>query len=96
VAWKPVALSRSASAKKIRVPAGEFEVEEYTAESSWGKRIFRVETKAPRRVIEYEATGGERASLLKTARMKYWELNQPGGESALKELGLTPRPERTN
>lgn len=96
VAWKPVALSRSASAKKIRVPAGEFEVEEYTAESSWGKRIFRVETKAPRRVIEYEATGGEKASLLKTARMKYWELNQPGGESALKELGLTPRPERTN
>jgi len=52
---------------------------------------FWVEEAEPRRVIAWEGINGQRATLLDSERMKYWELNGSGGEKKLKELGLKAR-----
>ncbi len=96
VFWKPVTLKRLPGSRKIVVAGAGIEVEEVTAESAWGKNTFLVEKAMPRRVVQYESSAGEKATLLKTARLKYWQMNHPAGEAALKQLGLAPRPARTN
>ena len=94
--WKQAELSRSARPQKISVPAGKFTVNAFTASVSGGvARTIYVEAAAPHRVIRWEASNGERAELLGSARLKYWEMNHEGFETALKKLGLSPRPPRT-
>jgi hypothetical protein len=80
----------------IQVPAGTFETELFTARTDRGitRRIW-VERAFPHRVIKWDTTSGEKAELLGSDRLKYWELNGPGGEEALARIGLTPRPPRT-
>lgn len=56
---------------------------------------FFVEQSEPRRVVRFENDAGLAADLVASARMKYWELNKPGGEANLERLGLKPRPART-
>ena len=91
-----VELSFETNAQRIRVPAGDFDVEVRTAKLSDGTvRKFFVERAMPRRLIRWEATTGERAELLGSSRMKYWEMNREGGEQALKQMGLSRRPVRT-
>lgn len=89
-------LSRSAQSRKIAVPAGEFEVEEFTAVFDGGpRRTYLVEKVAPHRIVSYGDSDGLKAELLAVERMKYWELNKPEGLSALGKLKLLPRPART-
>lgn len=95
IAWNKAKLTRSAAAQKITVPAGTFEVEAFEVSSAAGKRTFYVEKASPRRIIRWEDSNGERAEMLRSARLKYWELNKPGGEAELKKLLLSPRPPRT-
>jgi hypothetical protein len=95
-AWKPVTLTRSETSSKLRTPAGEFEVETWTAETSLGRRTFYVERAMPHRIVQWETSGGEKAVMLKCARLPYWKLNKPGGEDALKQLGIGPRHPRTS
>jgi hypothetical protein len=90
-AWRPVTLSRSAGTTAIRTAAGQFEVETMVAETALGKRTFYVERAMPHRIVQWETSGGEKATLLKSARLPYWKMNRPGGEDALKQLGLAPR-----
>jgi len=45
--------------------------------------------------VRWESSTGERADLLGSGRMKYWEMNREGYESALQKLGLSRRPSRT-
>ena len=53
--------------------------------------VFFVEKDAPYRIIRWRFTTGESADLVASERVKYWELNRPGGEEALRTLGLEPR-----
>jgi len=50
--------------------------------------VYDVEKAAPRRVLAWKTKGGDEARLLKTTRLPYWQLNGPGDEKHLKELGL--------
>lgn len=94
--WSAARLSREASTGKLAAPAGEFEVETWRAEMSEGPTFaFTVERAAPHRLLEWSSSDGERAVLVQSERLKYWEMNKPGGESALSRLGLRQRPART-
>ena len=59
------------------------------------QRTFDVERAAPRRIVHWTSSDGEDATLLRTARLRYWEMNGPGGEAHRTELGLPPLPEET-
>lgn len=97
LAWKRATLSRSRGTLTLTVPAGTFEVERWTAELENGLvRNFYVEKASPHRIVRWESTGGERADLLGVDRLEYWTMNRNGGEEALKKLGLSPRPPRTD
>lgn len=97
-AWEEAELSRSAETREVTVPAGSFEVEEAraTLRGATGERTwtFWVEKAEPRRIVAWETSEGERAELLGSDRLPYWELNGPGGEEYLERIGLEPRPER--
>lgn len=94
--WLNARLSREGVVRRVLVPAGEFEAETWRAELLDGPTLsFRVEAAEPHRVLEWNSTDGERAVLVKSVRMRYWEMNKPGGESELSRLGLRQRPART-
>jgi hypothetical protein len=95
VGWSPATLSRSPNARQISVPAGKFQSEVWTAKSADVTWTFYVERAGPNRILKWETSTGEKAELLATERLKYWQMNQPGGEEALKKLRLSPRPPRT-
>ena len=101
LAHRPLALGRATLARdsgtrRMRVPAGEFQVERCTATIADGPTwTFWVETAAPHRLVQWESSDGERAQLLGSDRFKYWELHGLGGEKYLARLGLTSRPLRT-
>lgn len=95
LAWSRINLTRNATLQKLDAPAGEFEVETFSAQLANGKGfVFFVEKDAPYRIIRWQFTSGEAAALIASERVKYWELNRPGGEAALRSLGLEPRAPR--
>jgi hypothetical protein len=51
---------------------------------------YYVEGAPPRRLLGWTRSDGEKATLLGTKRLAYWQMNGPGGENALSELGLVP------
>ncbi len=89
-------LNRSAEATTVEVPAGSFEVDEWAVDVG-GDRSWRflVERDGARRIVVWETSDGGRAELVASQRLKYWEMNGAGGESALGEIGLDVRPPRT-
>ncbi len=89
----PGVFSRTAAMAERRKD-GDREVWRVTVAGSYSKTIF-VEPGGERRILGWESSNGERATLVRSARVKYWELNGVGGEAALQKLGLTPRPRRT-
>lgn len=99
VDWEKIILSRSAKTEKLKVPAGEFDVETFQAvigdtiakQRTW---TFKVEKAAPHRIVQWSNSLGHKASLLASKRMKYWELNRNGGEKMLEKIGLKARPKR--
>lgn len=91
--WSKATLSRSANSEEITVPAGTFRVQRLSAKPEQGDEfVFFVETEPPHRIIRWESSGDERAALLGVKRLKYWQMNGPGQEAALAELGLKPGP----
>lgn len=95
LAWSRINLTRNATLQKLETPAGEFEVETFSAQLANGKGfVFFVEKDSPYRIIRWQFTSGEAAELIASERVKYWELNRPGGEVALRSLGLEPRAPR--
>ena len=95
MAWSRINLTRNATLQRVEVPAGEFEVEAYSAQLANGRGfVFFVEREAPYRIIRWQFTSGEVAELVASERTKYWELNRLGGEDALRSLGLEPRAPR--
>lgn len=95
MAWSRINLTRNATLQRIEVPAGEFEVEAYSAQLANGRGfIFYIEREAPYRIIRWQFTSGESGDMVASERVKFWELNRPGGEEALRTLGLEPRAPR--
>lgn len=89
-------LSRDAAPSRVTVPAGTFEVERRTVEIAGGATWrIAVEAAEPHRIIEWETSDGEKASLLGSDRLEYWKLHGEGQDSFLARLGLKPRPPRT-
>lgn len=94
--WEDGVLAREAALSTLSTPAGRFQVRASVLESG-GQPVATVwtETAAPHRVVQWKTAWGEEARLTGSARLKYWELNGPGGEKELRRLGLSPRPPRT-
>jgi hypothetical protein len=89
-------LSRDAATSQATVPAGTFEVRRATVEIDGGATWHvAVETAAPNRIVTWETSDGEKATLLGSDRLEYWKLHGSGQESYLTKLGLKPRPPRT-
>lgn len=86
LAWKHATLSRNSAGNATEIYSAKFEGFE---------RKFTVEKAAPHRILRWETSDGERAELLKSTRLKYWQMNKEGGEAALALLGLHRRPART-
>ncbi len=86
LAWKRATLSRT---------SGGGATEIYSAKIEGFERKFTVEKAAPNRILRWETSAGEHAELLKSTRLKYWQMNKEGGEAALAQLGLRRRPLRT-
>ena len=93
--WTPTTFSRAASAERVEVPAGAFEVERWTARTADGyERTFLVEAAEPHRIVRWESSEGEKAELIAGERMQYWRMNSPEHDNAVERLGLRHRPAR--
>jgi hypothetical protein len=89
-------LSRESGTTRVTVPAGVFETEKRLVEIAGGPVwTIHVETAEPHRIIQWETSDGEKASLLGSERLAYWKLNAAGQEEALSRIGLKPRAPRT-
>jgi hypothetical protein len=89
LAWGRATVSRAGSSSRVTVPAGAFEVETWTVAEDGGRTLtFFVETAVPFRLVKWTSSDGEEASLLGSKRLAYWQMNGPGGEKSLKDLGL--------
>jgi hypothetical protein len=94
--WRQAQFKRSKVLRKIQVGQEQIDAEVFTVQIvDGGKKEYTVEKHGARRLLRWEFTTGEKGSLIKSARMKYWDLKQKGGEEALKQLGLLTRPPRT-
>ena len=88
--------TRAAGTSSVRVPAGTFDCVVSTVRIEGGRTwTFFTEAAAPNRVVSWTCSDGEKAELLASDRLAYWQLNGPGGEAALSKLGLKPRAPRT-
>ncbi|MEP6769271.1 MAG: hypothetical protein ABJC61_11415 [Acidobacteriota bacterium] len=91
-----VTLTREAAPARVTVPAGTFDVERRVAEIAGGPTWkIDIEAAEPHRIVAWETSEGEKASLLASDRLEYWKLHGEGQESFLARIGLKPRPPRT-
>ncbi len=91
----PAHLARSATPTSLTVPAGSFACDVRTVRIEGARTwTFWVESAEPHRIVRWTCSDGEDAQLLGSARRKYWQEHDPGGEAYLKDLGLTPRAAR--
>ena len=96
LAWTTAQLEFVAEGARVSVPAGEFDCDVMKATIEGGRSwTIWVERVAPRRIIRWSIGDGGSGALLGAKRMKYWQMNAPGFETSLKEIGLTPRPAAT-
>jgi hypothetical protein len=96
--WEEARLARGPSTSKMAVPAGEFDVDTYTAEvrgDAARRWTFSVEAAEPHRLVRFERDDGLRADLVRAERMAYWRMNGAKFVPELERLGLRPRPPRT-
>ena len=94
--WESATLSHMPDTARIEVRGITYDVDVMTAEIEGGDRTtFYVENAAPYRIVKWMRSNGEVAELVKSDRLAYWQLNGPGGERFLENLGLAPRPPLT-
>jgi hypothetical protein len=90
------ALARDPASARVSVPAGSFDADRLTAEIAGGPTwTIWVERADPHRLLQWETSDGEKASLLASDRLEYWKLHGEKDRGALARLGLQPRPPRT-
>jgi hypothetical protein len=91
LAWSEATIHLAAGTTRVAVPAGACEARLWTVTPKTGPALtFAIEAAPPFRLLRWETAAGEKATLLGSARMRYWEMNRPGGEKALAQLGLKP------
>lgn len=89
--WGRARLLRELEPEKIVVPAGRFDAEVFRVEEIDGFRTtYWVQAEQPRLLLKWESSSGEEAEMVKSARLKYWELNGPDGVRAMRDIGLPP------
>lgn len=90
-------LEVAAETEMLKVDAGAFQVRRKSIQREDGLRWdFYVESAFPHRIISWKKSDGEVASLIKSVRMSYWQLNRNTDTSALQRLGLNQREARTH
>jgi len=67
----------------VEVPAGRFPAVVLRLERDGDWMAFTFERAAPHRVLQFERRDGTRYRLVKGERIRYWEMNGPGGEAWL-------------
>ena len=91
-AWGQATVTRAAVPSRVTVPAGTFQADTWTVAEQGGRTVtYLVESDPPYRLVRWTGDDGEEASLLGSDRLRYWEMNGPGGEKWLKNLGLGAR-----
>ncbi|MDB4970799.1 MAG: hypothetical protein JWN44_6488 [Myxococcales bacterium] len=91
-AWGDATVSRSPAAEPFKSALGTHQVWTYRVVETGGDTItFTVEDAAPHRLLAWKSSSGESARILGSARLKYWDMHQRGGEAALQQLGLVPQ-----
>ena len=93
--WAHATLRRAAAPESIEVPGGTFESDVLSATFDDRAITFWVDRAAPRRIVRWVTSEGERAELVAVERLAYWRMNDPSGVGQLKRIGLEPRPPRT-
>jgi hypothetical protein len=89
LAWGEATVTRASAPSRVTVPAGTFQVDVWTIAEKGGRTVtYSVESAPPYRLVRWTASDGEEASLLGSDRLRYWEMNGPGEEKWLKNLGL--------
>jgi hypothetical protein len=89
--WGEATVERAASGAPVKTVLGTVGAVRWTLAVRGGETTtFTVEAAAPHRILAWSSTSGEAATITGSARLPYWELNQPGGEASLKVLGLKP------
>lgn len=84
--------ARESAPVRVTVPAGTIECERATVAVEGGRTwTFWIERAAPRRLVQWECSDGEKAQLLGSDRLPYWTLHDEGGQAYLAKLGLTAR-----
>jgi hypothetical protein len=89
LAWTTATIARTTAPRSVSAPAGRFEVTAYSVETADGRKLgFEIEAAPPHRLVRQTGPDGEELALKGSTRLPYWQLNAPGGEKHLKELGL--------
>ena len=90
LSWGRAKISVAAEPTSVAVPAGRFEVVNWTLAIAEGGPVvtYQVEVAPPHRLVRWYADNGEQAEMLGSDRLAYWKLNGPGGEQQLRRLGL--------
>lgn len=90
--WTTAVIEREKKTVEIDVPAGHFSTFVYTISISGGRRgRFHVEEEYPHKIVRWELAPDVAGELTGSKRLAYWQLNGPGGESHLADLGLESR-----
>jgi hypothetical protein len=89
LAWGRAKISVAAAPSAVTVPAGRFDVIDWTVTPADGPvTTYQVEVASPHRLIRWSADDGEQAEMLGSDRLAYWRMNGPDGEQALQRLGF--------
>ncbi len=89
LAWTKATITRSKATSRVTVAAGTFEVATYDVAVEGGRKLsFGVEAAPPYRLVRQTGADEERLELKGSTRLAYWQLNKPGDEKHLRELGL--------
>jgi len=100
--WVAADIGRAPQPQRVVVPAGTFDAVLYTVRVEDGRTgRFWIEVLYPHRILRWAWTavpgkgtgrmagdGLDEGELIRSARLPYWRLNQPGDESYLREIGL--------
>jgi hypothetical protein len=88
-AWGEATIVRDAAARPVKTALGTLPAFTVTVVEKDGDTTrYVVEEAWPHRLLAWESSTGESATITGSARLAYWEMNREGGEQALKQLGL--------
>ncbi|MEO1229393.1 MAG: hypothetical protein AAFZ18_10840, partial [Myxococcota bacterium] len=89
LAWIRGEVARAPAPETVEVPYGRFEADRYTVRLTNGETwSYWVESAWPRRILRWDGPSGEKAELLGSDRLPYWQLHDEGHEKLLKRIGL--------